>query len=203
MSILYYSNFCEPSKKLLQYVSKIQVSKEIHFICIDKRVKDNDGKIYIILQNGQKIIMPENITKVPALLLLNQNYKVIYGDQIYEYMKPIQKQEVKQATRNNMEPHSFVFDAFNGFGGGGIVSDNYSFLDQNDEELSVKGNGGMRQMHSYVSLNDSMNMSIYSPQDDYEYKSNEKIKDGQVSLENLQRQREQDIAGLFDSNKIM
>jgi hypothetical protein len=199
MSILYYSNFCEPSKKLLQYVSKIQVSKDIHFICIDKRVRDNDGKIYIVLQ---KIIMPENITKVPALLLLNQNYKVIYGDQIYEYIKPIQKQEIKQATRNNMEPHSFAFDAFSGFGGG-IVSDNYSFLDQNDEDLGVKGNGGMRQMHSYVSLNDSMNMSIYSPKDDYEYKSSEKLKDGQISLENLQKQRDQDIAGLFDSNKIM
>jgi glutaredoxin-related protein len=200
-SILYYSNFCEPSKKLLQYVSKIQVSKDIHFICIDKRIRESNGKIYIILQNEQKIVMPENVTKVPALLLLNQNYKVIYGDDIYNYIKPIQKQEIKQATRNNMEPHSFAFDAFSGFGGG-IVSDNYSFLDQNDDELSVKGNGGMRQMHSYVSLNDSMNISMHLPQDDYEYKS-DKIKDGQISLESLQKQREQELSGLFDSNRII
>jgi hypothetical protein len=201
-SILYYSNFCEPSKKLLQYVSKVEVSKEIHFICIDKRVRDNNGKVFIVLQNGQKIIMPENINKVPALLLLHQNYKVIYGDQIYEYLKPIKKEEVKQATRNNMEPHSYVFDAFSGFGSGLIVSDNYSFLDQNDEELSVKGNGGLRQMHSYVSLNDSMNMSMHLPKDDFEY-NNEKIKDGQVSLESLQKQREQELSGLFDTNRII
>ena len=77
-SILYYSNFCEPSKKLLQTVSKTQMAKDIHFICIDNRVKDQSGKMFIVLQNGQKIIMPENVTKVPALLLLNQNYKVVY-----------------------------------------------------------------------------------------------------------------------------
>lgn len=197
-SILYYSNFCDPSKKLLQYISKIQVSKDIHFICIDKRVKDNSGKIYIVLQNGQKIIMPENVNRVPALLLLNENYRVIYGDQIYDYIKPIEKVQVKQATRNNMEPHSYAFDAFSGFGSG-IVSDNYSFLDQNDEELSVKGSGGMRQMHSYVSLNDSGNLSMHLPQDDFEYKA-DKIKDGQLSIEALQKQREQELSGIFNNN---
>jgi hypothetical protein len=81
--ILYYSNFCEPSKKLLQTISKTQNTNNIHFICIDKRVKDSNGKVFIVLQTGQKIIMPENVTRVPALLLLNQNYKVIYGDDIY------------------------------------------------------------------------------------------------------------------------
>ena len=60
-SILYYSNFCEPSKKLLQSVSKTQNTNNIHFICIDKRVKDTNGKIFIVLQNGQQILMPENV----------------------------------------------------------------------------------------------------------------------------------------------
>jgi hypothetical protein len=200
-SILYYSNFCEPSKKLLQYVSKIQLAKDIHFICIDKRIKDTNGKVYIILQNGQKLIMPDNITKVPALLLLNQGYKLIYGDEIYEYLKPIKQEQTKQATKNNMEPTAFAFGSFNGFGVG-IASDNYSFLDQNDDELSVKGNGGMRQMHNYVSLNESMNISMQLPTDEHEYKT-EKIKDGQISLENLQKQREQELSGLFDNNKII
>ena len=57
-SILYYSNFCEHSKKLLQTISKMNVQKDMHFICIDKREKDANNKIYIILENGQKIIMP-------------------------------------------------------------------------------------------------------------------------------------------------
>jgi len=195
-SILYYSNYCEPSKKLLQTITKTQNAKDIHFICIDKRTKDPSGKTYIILENSQKIIMPENVTRVPALLLLNQNYKVIYGDEIYQHLKPQVTQEIKQATKNNMEPINFQdgFSAFSGFGGG-IVSDNYSFLDQSDNELSVKGNGGLRQMHNYVSLNDSMNLNMHLPKDDHDYKS-DKLKEGEMSVESLQRKRAQEIANI-------
>ncbi len=195
--ILYYSNFCEPSKKLLQTVTKTQNTNNIHFICIDKRVKDQNGKTYIVLQNGQKIIMPENVKRVPALLLLNQNYKVIYGDEIYSHLRPQVDTQIKQATKNNMEPVHFQdgFSAFGGFGGGSIVSDNYSFLDQSDADLSVKGNGGLRQMHSYVTLNDSMNLTMKLPQDDHEYKA-DKIKEGEMSVEALQRRREEELSNV-------
>jgi hypothetical protein len=193
--ILYYSNYCEPSKKLLQTVSKTQNAKDIHFICIDKRIKDNNGKTYIILQNEQKILMPENVTRVPALLLLNQNYKVIYGDEIYNHLKPQQQAQVQQATKNNMEPIHFQdgFSAFSGFGG--ISSDNYSFLDQTDNELSVKGDGGLRQMHNYVSLNESMNLSMQLPSDDSAINNN-KLKEGEMSVEALQRKRDQELSGI-------
>jgi hypothetical protein len=194
--ILYYSNYCEPSKKILQTVTKTQNAKDIHFICIDKRVKDSNGKVYIVLQNGQKIIMPENVTRVPALLLLNQNYRVIYGDDIYKHLKPQVQQQVKEATKNNMEPVNFQdgFGSFSGFGGG-IVSDNYSFLDQSDSELSVKGDGGLRQIHNYVTLNESMNISMKLPSDDVEYKT-DKLKEGELSVESLQRKREEDLANI-------
>jgi len=193
-TILYYSNFCEPSKKLLQTVTKTQNTNNIHFICIDKRVKDANGKIFIVLQNGQQILMPENVTRVPALLLLNQNYKVIYGNDIYNYLKPQATQQIKQATKNNMEPINFQ-DGFKSFGGfsGGIVSDNYSFLDQSDSELSVKGDGGLRQIHNYVTLNESMNLSMKLPQDDVEYN---KIKEGELSVEALQRRRDEEVANI-------
>jgi len=192
--ILYYSNFCEPSKKLLQTVSKTQNVNNIHFICIDKRVKEANGKVFIILPTGQKLIMPENVTRVPALLLLNQNYKVIYGDDIYKHLKPQVTQEIKQATQNNMEPMNFQdgFGTFGGFSSGGIVSDNYSFLDQSDTDLGVKGNGGLRQMHNYVTLNDSMDLTMKLPQDDFDYK----IKEGEMSVEALQRRREQELSNI-------
>ena len=148
--ILYYSKYCEVSKKYLQMLSKSSSQKDIHFICIDKRVKEANNKTYIILDNGQKIILPENVTRVPALLLLNQGYQVLYGEQILEHLKPRQEVEVRQATRNNMEPMAF---SFGGGGFGDIVSDQYSFLDQAPEDLEAKGNGGMRQMHNYVDLN--------------------------------------------------
>ena len=195
--ILYYSNYCEPSKKLLQAVTKTQNAKDIHFICIDKRVKDASGKVFIVLQTGQQIIMPENVTRVPALLLLNQSYKVIYGDDIYKHLKPQTQQQVQQATKNNMEPNNFQdgFGSFGGFGAGGIVSDNFSFLDQSDTELSVKGNGGLRQMHNYVTLDDSANLTMKLPQDEQEYKT-DKLKEGELSVESLQRRRDEDLANI-------
>jgi hypothetical protein len=159
--ILYYSKYCEVCKKYLQTLSKSSIQSDIHFICIDKRIKDANNKIYIILENGQKIILPENITKVPALLLINQGYQVLFGEQILNYLKPRQQEEVRVATRNNMEPMAFSLGSGGGFGD--IVSDQYSFLDQAPEDLEAKGNGGMRQMHNYMDLNTAFSGQLSNP----------------------------------------
>jgi hypothetical protein len=186
-SILYYSNFCEHSKKLLQNITKTDVAKDIHFICIDKRMKDSNNKIFIILENGQKIIMPENVNRVPALLLLNQGYQVLYGEAISQHLKPKQQAVVKIATQNNLEPMAF---GFSGGGFGSITSDQYSFLDMDSDSLSAKGNGGVRQMHNYVDLNYSDNIS--TPSDEHDYKSASKIS-GDLTIEQLQQQRDQEL----------
>jgi hypothetical protein len=194
-SILYYSNFCEHSKKLLQNISKANISKDIHFICIDKRSKDANGKMFIVLENGQKIIMPENVNRVPALLLLNQGYNVLYGEAIMQHLKPRQETMVKQATRNNMEPMAF---SLGGGGFGSVVSDQYSFLDMDSDQMSAKGTGGVRQMHNYVDLNYSDQIS--TPQDETEYKNSGRISEG-VTVEQLQQQREQELQKLTGGGK--
>jgi hypothetical protein len=194
-SILYYSKFCEHSNKLLQTLSKNNNQKDIHFICIDKRVKEANNKMFIVLENGQKIIMPENVNRVPALLLLNENYQVLYGEAILNHLKPAQQVAVKKATQNNMEPMAF---SFGGGGFGDIVSDAYSFLDQGSEELQAKGNGGMRQMHNYVDLNYSDN--ITTPADDHDYKGSNKIS-GDLTIEQLQQQRDSELQKITGTNK--
>ncbi len=184
-SILYYSNFCEHSKKLLQTISKANISNEIHFICIDKRMKDSSSnKVYIILENGQKIVMPENVNRVPALLLLTKGYSVLYGESILQHLKPKQEQVVREATHNNMEPSAFSF------GGGFVTSDQYSFLDMDSDSLSAKGNGGTRQMHNYVDLN--FTDKISTPADEQDYKTSNKIS-GDLTVEQLQQQRESEL----------
>ena len=188
-SILYYSNFCDHSKKLLQTVSKTQVSKDIHFICIDKRERDQNGKVNIILENGQKIIMPENVTKVPALLLISDGFKVLYGDNIYSHLKPKHETATRQATNNNMEPMSF---SLGGSGGFGIMSDQYSFLDQDSDALSSKGDGGLRQLHNYVTLSHSD--IITTPTDDHKY-NQDKVPES-MTIEKLQQMREQEFAAI-------
>jgi len=193
-SILYYSNYCEHSKKLLQTLTKTNLQKEMHFICIDKRVKEANNKMYIILENGQKIIMPENITRVPALLLLNEGYNILYGESILQYFKPKQQTNIRQATNNNLEPMAFSFDG----GFNNIVSDQYSFLDMDSDSLAAKGDGGIRQMHNYVDLNyiDKIN----TPEDDVNYKSSGKIS-ADVSIEKLQSQREQEFQQISGDRK--
>ena len=158
--ILYYSNFCDNSKKLLGNISKSSVKDSIHFICIDKRINKNNN-IYIILENNQEIILPNGVNAVPALLLLNQNYKILFGNDIINYLKPVQETEKRVATNYNGEPSAFAInDAFSG-----VISDNYSFLDQNSDELSAQGTGGLRQLYSYATLDN--NDKIYTPDEDY------------------------------------
>ena len=185
-SILYYSNYCEHSKKLLQTLTKGNLTKDLHFICIDKRVKDANNKMYIVLENGQKIIMPENVTRVPALLLLTDGYQVLYGESILQFFKPKIETQVKKATFNNIEPMAF---SFGGGGFGTVVSDHYSFLDMDSDSLSAKGNGGLRQMHNYVDLN--YNDEITTPADEHDYKAS-KIPEG-LTVEQLQQQRDNDL----------
>jgi len=208
--ILYYSKYCEVSNKYLQLLSKSDVKKDIHFICIDKRVKDGN-KTYIILENGQKIILPENITKVPALLLLNQGYQVLYGEQILQHLKPRQQEEVRVATKNNMEPMAFSIGSFGGFGN--IVSDQYSFLDQHPDELKADGNGGMRQMHNYVDLNTAFSGQISNTNNNEDFnttirgakKMGEDMANTQMEakLKQMQDQRDADIRAITGNRPPM
>jgi hypothetical protein len=194
-SILYYSNFCEHSKKLLQTISKANITNDLHFICIDKRVRDNNGKMFIVLENGQQIIMPENVNRVPALLLLSHGFQVLYGESILQHLRPKQEAAVRVATHNNLEPMSYSF----GNGGfGDIVSDNYSFLDQDPDSLMAKGNGGARQMHNYVDLNYSD--TINTPTDEHDYKGANKLSKD-LTIEQLQQQREADFKQIAGSRQ--
>ena len=86
--ILYYSNYCDNCKKLLGVLSQNKVKEEVHYLCIDKRVKGNDGATYVILENSQKILLPPTVTIVPALLLITQGHHVLFGDQIYQHLQP-------------------------------------------------------------------------------------------------------------------
>jgi len=158
--IIYYSNFCDNCKNLLKILSKSNQVKSIHFICIDKRNVKN-GKTYIILESNQEVVLPETINSVPALLLLNDNFKTFFGEDILKHLNPIEKQNKEQATNFQGEPGAFSMDG-NFFG---VASDNYSFLDQGFDELSAKGDGGLRQMHSYATLDHVE--KIETPPDDY------------------------------------
>ena len=130
----------------------------------------------ILLENNQEILLPNTVNAVPALMLMNDNYKVLYGDNITNHLKPVEQIAVQKATNFNGEPSAFKFD------GAGVVSDNFSFLDQNSDELSAKGSGGLRQLYSYATID--YTDKIETPPDDY---VPDKV--GEVNIKNLEQQR--------------
>jgi len=183
-SILYYSNYCDKSKAILTKLAKSKIQEDIHFICIDKRVKTGTTW-HIVLETGAQILLPPQVNKVPALLLLNKQNQVLYGEQILQHLQPLDTAQNNSATNFNGEPMAFSL-CNEGLGGYGVASDTYSYLDQSPDELSAKGNGGMRQLHNYATINQVD--KIETPPDNY---SPDKVKD--VSVETLQSQRERDI----------
>jgi hypothetical protein len=184
-SVLYYSNFCDKSKKILQSLAKSNIKDELHFLCIDKRIKGSTGSWYIVLQNGEKIIMPPQVNRVPALLLMKEGHQVLYGDQILSHLQPREVAINMQATNNNGEPSPFSLND-DCIGGYGVASDSFSYWDQTSEDLSAKGNGGLRQLYNYATIDS--NIRIEAPKEDY---MPDKI--GSISLENLQQQRNSEI----------
>ena len=183
MSILYYSNFCKNSDYILQKISKMDNRNgDVHFICVDKRVKEKD-QIYLILENNSKIPLPATVTHVPALFLLNKGCEIIYGENILSYFRPREIEQVKQATNQFMEPQAFSLSSGANF----IVSDQFSFLDMDAEEMTAVGNGGMRQMHNYVDLSLKSNMETFSkPEND---RKENRMSDS-VTIEKLQQMRQ-------------
>lgn len=178
-TILYYSNYCDNCKKILATLSRTPVKDEMHFLCIDQRYKNNNGKTYIKLKNGEEVILPPTVTKVPALLLINRGYHVLFGEEIMQHIQPSVEAMKKEAVKENGEPSSFAL----GTKSYGVSSDHYSFLDQSSEDLSATGSGGMRQTHHYAKISHVDN--IETPPDTY---SADTI--GNVSMDNLKQQRE-------------
>ena len=106
--ILYYSNYCDNCKTILQNIAKWNdIKNDMHFINIDKRVKKNNGATYVVLENGQEILLPPTVNKVPALLLLNKSHHVLFGNDILKHIEPKQIMQASVATNNNGEPLAY------------------------------------------------------------------------------------------------
>jgi|694.fasta_scaffold11383_5 hypothetical protein len=198
-TILYYSNYCKSSNKVLQLLSKYDMKNQVHFICIDGRVSKN-GNMYAILPNGQEMLIPKNITAVPSLIILNQQYNVISGvDDIMNFFQKNITKQINKATKNNTVPVTTQCDdgysAFGGFGSG-IVSDHFSFLDQDDSEMSAKGDGGTRQMHYYAKPTENL---LYTQE--FENNTNEGRNNTNTNTNEGNKIKNDDTSSLLDKYK--
>ena len=179
--ICYYSNFCDPSKKLLQKISRTKLQREIHFICIDQRNRASNGQTYIVY-NGEQLILPSTVSRVPALYFSDTN-KVMFGDEIYKYLLPKEAEITHVATNGQGEPECFSINNMN------QLSDMYSYLDQSAEDMSAKGNGGVRQLRHFSALDE--NTSIPTPDEDY---VPDKVGKNGKTMDEYKMEREQAVA---------
>ena len=190
MDILYYSNYCKHSQKIIQTLVKNNLKEKISFICIDNRKRDpNNNQIYIHLENGTRVNMPPNLHSVPALLLVSNNYQVIYGDDIISQYHTQMKKYGTAASNNGGEPLGYLLSSSTG--GTNIVSEKFTDYSMSADELSAKGKSGSRNMHNYVSANQDVNF-IQTPPDTYKP---DKLENG-ITIDNLQEQRNAEIPNM-------
>lgn len=165
MDVLYYSNNCKYCQKLLAHLAKIGVLEKYNFVCIDRRSIDpNTRQVSITLDRGVKASLPPNVSRVPTLLLVNQKFTAVIGDDIYNYVNANVKHDPENlAVKNGGEPIGYILSPSSG--GVNIISETYTMYNAPPEELSAKGNGGTRQMHNYVPVNRHSD-SIQTPFDE-------------------------------------
>jgi len=166
MDVLYYSNNCKFCQKLLAHLAKIGVLEKYNFICIDRRSIDpNTRQVSITLDRGVKASLPPNVSRVPTLLLVNQKFTAVIGDDIYTYVNANVKQDPNNlAVQNGGEPIGYILSPSSG--GVNIISETYTMYNAPPEELSAKGTGGTRQMHNYVPVNRDP-AAIQTPTDEF------------------------------------
>ena len=184
-SVLYYSNYCDNCKKLLGVLAQNKLKEEVHFICVDKRVIGHGGATYVILENQQQLILPPTVTKVPALLLLTQGHHVLFGDQIYQHLQPRENNFSERIAGAENDPAAFSMSSCVY---GGVASDNFSYLDQSADSMTAKGDGGLRQIHQYATL-DYVD-KIETPPDDYESNT---IGNQGLTMEQIVQQRNSEV----------
>ena len=113
---------------------------------------------------------------------------MVSGDDIVKYYEPKIKEKLASANFGDGEPLGFAVQNMSGSGGSNIVSEQFTFFNATQEDLSAKGNGGNRQMFNYTSVNSGDNF-IETPPDTYRP---DKVSVN-VNMDTIQKQRNVDI----------
>lgn len=194
MDVLYYSKHCKHSQKVIQYVMKSELTNKLSCICIDKRQRDhNNNNIIVTLENGNKIILPPNIQNVPALLRVNQNYTVLFGDeQIIQYLNEKfmngrggRTSNTGSIHGNSGEPNGYIFGSNQN---SIIMSEKFTDYNLTPEDLNAKGVSKSRNLMNYVPASHEIK-SIHAPPETYKP---DKIS-SDLTIEVIQKKRNMEI----------
>ena len=136
--LLFYSNYCLHSNNLINTISKTSIHNEILYICIDEK----------------KVKVPSFITRVPTIYLTKEK-KILVEDDIDRWFEQKNRQNQQEQERQkqmlqasqqqggnprqvgnqqqqqNPNPDEGIM-AYHGNEMGSSMSNNYSFLEEND-----------------------------------------------------------------------
>jgi hypothetical protein len=179
--IFYYSNYCNHSKRVIEFISKNNIIDKLSCICIDKRFVDpQTNHLLIILENGRNISMPPSVNNVPALLKVRHNHTVVIGSEaIIQYFGEDKQYVNTQQTQSNIlqtnvEPISYDFGL--------------SKTDISSEKFSDYGDTKVNQLNNYVEVGSNPKM-INAPEDKYKA---DKLDSG-ITIDKLMQMRNQDL----------
>jgi hypothetical protein len=189
--ILYYSNYCPHSVKVIQFITKKNLIEKLNCICVDRRVRDqNNNQMYIVLENGKRVILPPNVHSVPCILQVKNNYTVVEGEDIIKYLDTQTQydnpQEKSDVLQQNGEPAGFVMSGLTL--NSNILSEQYTPYDMTPDELAARGKSNKRELYNYVSATHDTKY-IATPED--KYRPN-KLSNS-ITVDSLQQTRNEDM----------
>lgn len=193
MDVLYYSINCPHCKIILQHIVKNGLAEKLNCISVDKRTTNPMTKQTILqLANGQQVMLPPTIHSVPAMLLVKDGYRAIFGQDVLNHLgggggQSSSSLQQKQAV-GNLEPAGMSLSAL---GSGNVVSEQFTSYDMSPHELSSKGMGGKRDLHGYVSAETEM---FVIPTPDETWRP-DKVPEG-TTIEDIERRRNMEIPAI-------
>tara|TARA_B100001769_G_C22051489_1_gene565210 strand:- start:664 stop:1314 length:651 start_codon:yes stop_codon:yes gene_type:complete len=143
VSLLFYSNYCQNCKQIIEEIKNSPVSLSIKYICIDSE--------------SVRSKLPHYINSVPALVVGETN-QIFVGNQILGWIKMTSNNNSQYAQppppppqpKGPVGPNAWHNNEMNAF------SDMYSFI---DVDTSAQGDGGMSMVHNFEILSPELNAS--------------------------------------------
>ena len=158
--ILYYSNLCENSKKILHEITRTDIQDSVHFVCVDKR-RNEGGNTTVVLDSGETVLIPKQVVRVPAMFMIS-DARFLFGNEIHDLVGRSCQKSVEDATAGQLEPFGFS-------------ANNYSNI---DEVESVAG--------YYASATHDNMQNIVTPPEDYK---SDKVDEESIKSYQEQRSR--------------
>jgi len=183
--ILFYSDYCNHSKMLLDTIQRLQV-KCITLVSVDG-----------LRVNGKKV--PPQIHSVPAFMIMPSK-QLLFGKQVFDYLllpgKGIlvsgvakQQQIGKETPQESGEPSAFTMNISN------LSGDSYSYIED--------GGVNSHRNYAWASINDDSTTSLSSSQPSKEtttLQSNTRIKKEVLDFEEFKAKRAEDLNVIVNTN---